>query len=33
MKNRGHEFESIQRGVYGKFWREERKGENDANVL
>lgn len=30
---RGHEFEREQGRIYGKDWREERKGGNDVIIL
>lgn len=32
-KKKGHEFEREQKGVYGKIWREERKGRNVVTIL
>jgi hypothetical protein len=30
---RGHEFERRQGELYGRVWREERKGENNVIII
>lgn len=30
---RGHKFQRLQRGVYGRVWREKQKVKNDAIIL
>lgn len=32
-EKRGHEFKREQEEIYGKIWREERKGRNDLTML
>lgn len=32
-EKRGHELENVQAGVYGKAWKEGKKGVNDVTVL
>jgi hypothetical protein len=32
-EKRGHEFESMQGGVYGRVWRDKGEGRNDVIAL